>query len=161
MNKEATATATTLTPAEKNARRKAYNQSYYERNKAKILARKKERYHSDPDYRDQVKKDSARRRRSNSNGAVKVTVLGQEVDAWRARVLADRVGRSVSTINYWQTHGTIPETPLLTPGGYRLYTDKMIEAVKEALAIVERPAKGDPFFLEAVKNGWRRAGLSV
>lgn len=136
-----------------------YNKSYYAKNRERLLEKKRHRYATDDDYRSKVKADATSRRKSASARGVQVEVLGKKVGAVRVRDLAKRLGRSVSTINFWQKHGTIPETPYRTPGGYRLYTDKMVEGVSDALTIIEKPSRGDKEFRSAVVGAWRRAGV--
>src|SRR3990167_4587212 len=84
---------------DQQVKRAEYNRRYYESHKDGILTRKRHRYDNDQEYREKVKEDSMRRRRvRGTNGAVRVTVLGAELDAWRVRERAKRVERSVSTI---------------------------------------------------------------
>jgi len=154
---------TMLTDDEKKAKRQAYNRSYYDTHKDDLRTKKRDRYNNDEEYRERVKQDSKARRKSatGTNGAVLVEVLKVMVEAFQPRRLAEGCNRSISTINYWQTHNTIPETPFRTPGGYRLYTQAMIDGVVLALTQVPKPKKGEDAFRTVVVNAWRRAGVPV
>lgn len=136
-----------------------YNKEYYRKNRERILARKRERYASDPKYREKVKRDVAARRAEES-ACAKVEVNGVMVDALKVSEFAEEVGKSVSTINNWQKHGTIPETPFRSPGGFRLYTSDMARAVKQALSMNERPSRGDKEFCGAVAQLWAECGAA-
>jgi hypothetical protein len=77
----------------------------------------------------------------------------------RASDLADALGKSMSTINFWQRFGTIPETPFRSHGGYRLYTVEMVEGIKAALTAIPRPVRGDREFAQLVIDAWKTAGV--
>ena len=157
---EETKTAPPFSDEDKRRRRAEYNRAYYEKHGASLRDKKQSRYHSDPSYRDRVKSDSAdRRSRIEKNSGTAVRCGDGDAIAFRATALADRLGVSISTINFWQKHGTLPETPFRTPGGYRLYTSDMIEVVKQALGAYPRPNKGCPLFLSHVSDGWRAIGV--
>ena len=136
-----------------------YNRSYYQKNRERLLEKKRARYASDPAYRDSVKADATNRRKQSSAKGVQVQVLGTMTAAVRVRSVADSIGKSVSTINFWQKHNTIPETPFRTPGGYRLYTQEMVDGISLALTADPKPNRGDAGFREIVTLAWRRAGV--
>jgi hypothetical protein len=139
-------------------RKAGYNKAYYDSKREELLARKRERYASDPELRERLKRDAAQRRQSKRTGPI-LTFNGEDHQAYRASDLADRVGKCMSTVNFWQKHGTIPETPFRSMGGYRLYTGPMIEAVAKALEANPRPSRGDEEFRQAVIVGWMEAGV--
>jgi len=146
-------------PIEAAEWRVEYNKSYYQKNRDRLLEKKRSRYADDPEYRDRVKADASTRRKASSAKGVQVEVLGKLVPAMRVRVVAQSIGKSVSTMNFWQKHGTIPETPYRTPGGYRLYTEEMVGGIAMALKSVSKPSRGDDSFRSVVTLAWRRAGV--
>jgi hypothetical protein len=145
------------------ADRKDYNKTYYQKKKDDILAAKRRRYNEDPDYREKMKKAARdqRKKRSGSTGSgpTMIEVGTVSSQAHSVSVLAERIGKSVSTINHWQRVNTLPMTPYYSGGGHRLYTDSMITVVQQALSLVPRPKRSDQTFFGAVRNGWDNLGV--
>lgn len=141
--------------------RTEYNRSYYERNREKILQRKRERYANDDAYREKVKQSSASRRKpeKQKKTPMRIEVGGFTAYVYTVRLLAERVGKSVSAVNYWQKTGTLPETPFVNGQGHRLYTDGMIATVEEAVIRWPRPPAGDEVFRKFVLDGWSKLGV--
>ena len=145
------------------ADRKEYNSKYYKKNKDTLLEKKRSRYHSDPEYR-QRQIEAAREYRKNlrESRPPPVVEYGESrAFAHSVGALAKRINRSVSTINHWQRHGTLPQTPFYTEGGHRMYTDDMITVVNQVLSMFPKPSAGDKAFHDAVLNGWRNMGIPV
>lgn len=142
------------------SRKSEYNKVYYASKREDLLARKRERYSTDPEYREKLKAEASRRRKEKKTGPV-ISFAGRSHQAYRASDLAESLGKSMSTINFWQKHGTIPETPFRSEGGYRLYTHDMVEGIRSALVAVPRPDRGDAVFSSMVKDAWTAAGVPL
>jgi hypothetical protein len=148
---------------EEGGNRAEYNRKYYQKKKADILARKRDRYNNDPEYREKMKK-AAREQRRKRRGDTPKTPPVIEVGDIRERAhpvstLAERINKSVSTINHWQRVKILPMTPFYSGGGHRLYTDSMITVIEQALSLFPRPGRGDDSFFQAVRNGWDNLGV--
>lgn len=155
-----TTVQTSVPEAFDTSKKSEYNRSYYYSKRDELLARKRERYLNDPEYREKLKSDASRRRRENRTGPT-MSFAGKTVPVFRATGLAEELGKCLSTINFWQKHGTIPETPFRSEGGYRLYTAEMIDGIRSALVAIPRPERGDKGFYELVKESWMAAGVPI
>ena len=151
--------------------RSAYFQEWYAANKSNVRASRRDRYASDPEYAEECRKRAREYREGLrtsgkrpevrvARAPVMVTVAGRELKGWTVRRLAEGIGRSVSTVNHWQRHGILPETPLRTAGGVRLYTDPMIRVVKRALRNRSVVTREDLKFCGEIRRGWSDIGVS-
>lgn len=145
----------------KKRNRDGYNKNYYAENRDRILEKKRGRYHEDAGYREQCKAQARERRMEHKENREDpmIEVGGIRSAAFPVRVLSERIGKSVSTINHWQRTGTIPATPFYSGGGHRLYTEGMIVVVFRALSVFPFPKTGSEDFFNAVKYGWSRIGV--
>ena len=143
------------------ADRKEYNATYYGKNKDELLEKKRARYHSDPEYRQrQIEAARAYRKKVSENKPpITVEYGDSRAFAYRVRVLAERVNRSVSTINHWQRLGVLPQTPFYSDGGHRLYTDDMITVVSQVLSMMPKPSSDEAAFRAAILTGWKNMGI--
>lgn len=153
--------------------RQAYFAEYYRENGREIRKARRARYAEDPEFRKRCQERMrARREQKQSEGTSNLPAAGRElfmaidgnrVACWTISTLAMKVGRTQQALNNWQRWGVLPETPLKTDGGIRLYTEEMIEVVRAA--IYSRPGKrhmvrrDDRAFAKLVKQGWRALGL--
>lgn len=152
-------------------------QDWYAENKDTVAERRRQRYQSDPDYREKAKarskayRDKRRKERlaagdtgpSRQHGpiAFHVDVGGEQCRAWTVSKLAADLDRSVEAVNHWQKIGLMPQTPLRSSRNDRLFTDGMILVVK--LAVLKRGAvsRDDPDFCAEIEEGWRGLGIPV
>ena len=153
--------------------RTEYYQEWYEKNRAELLARRREKYASNGDHAEKCRKRARKYRKEVRNGTrkkpeegaargpISVLVKGKTLEAWTIPWLADGIERSVQTINYWTKNGLFPDTPIKTPGGNRLYTEGMIQAVSEVLEQRTNGlvSKNDPDFNRQIKSRWKKLGV--
>jgi len=145
---------------EKKNDRSEYHKKYYQRNKEKILARRKQRYEDNPEREKRYMREYRKRQRRDRPPITrKIEIGGVTAFVYTVGEMAKKIDRSVSTVNNWERSGTMPETPFCTEGGYRLYTDGMVSVIREALAHKPRPTKGDEEFYDMVKEGWSTLGI--
>jgi len=165
-------------PTEKKDR-KAYFQFYYAERKADLSQKRKDRYQADPEYRERAK-EAARayrrrkkeeRERLRASGElpparpkgprkpVDVMIRGERCQAYTVTVTAQRLNRSVDTINYWTKVGLLPPTPIRSKRGDRLYTDAMIVVMQTAISRRGKVALKDTAFCQEILDGWREAGV--
>jgi DNA-binding transcriptional MerR regulator len=76
-------------------------------------------------------------------------------------VAAERIGRSVDTLNHWSKVGLLPVTPLRSPRGDRLYTDGMILVMKMAIMKRGQVSVKDQTFRAEIVSGWRELGVEI
>ena len=162
--------------------RRDYQREYYLQRKEKLSRRRKDRYRSDPEYREKAKaaarqyREERRRqvahlreigelpppiRQRGPRKPVDVEVRGEMVKAYTISTLASRINRSSSAINFWTRAGLLPKTPLRSARGERLYTDGMIEVVKTALDKRSAVREKDKSFAREIRQGWRDLGIAV
>jgi len=153
--------------------RTEYFQNWYENNREDLLAKRREKYASDQKHAEKCRKRARRYRREVRNGQrvapevgqarspIQVQIRGGVEDAWTIPWLAEGIDRSVQTINYWTKNGLFPDTPIKTPGGHRLYTESMIEAVKEVLGQRDGGlvSRDDRDFHRQIKTRWKKLGV--
>lgn len=145
-------------PADDAARNKQsqYFREWYRLNRDWVASRRKTRYRTDPDYREQCLE---RTRRYSAVRAAKrkaqqlarahdptpivrdLTPIGREIDVvlpsgQKVKTLVYRVGeiqrrlqRSRASITNWLKHGILPKPRYMTPSGFRLYTQDEIECI--------------------------------
>lgn len=158
---------------------------WYERNKGKLAARRKARYHSDKKYRKNVLKQNrkyqaglAKEREEAPKPRVRIpkhrrpvemsVEIGgsiRTIDMVHIGSFARAIGRSVPTIHQWERRGLLPRTPYLLQSKNkqeRLYTEDMIRVVREVL-VTRGPtvSASDSMFRQEILDGWRAAGIAV
>ena len=148
--------------------REEYYKEWYEKNRENVLKGRREKYRDDPEYakrcRDAAKSYRARAKRLGKKprgrrGPVQMMVSGVPRQAFPISYLAERIERSVSTVNNWSRGGSLPETPLRTGGGMRLYTDGMIEVVREHVEEWGKVPEFDKKFRDGILDGWKQIGI--
>jgi hypothetical protein len=154
------------------ANRPGYFQGYYSENKEQILKARRERYASDPEYREKVLK-SSREYRKNQRRTPRVKTRryqkpivgtsadGTEVQLCSVGALAIRLQRSVQAINHWQKKELIPETPYQDGRGFRFYTPAMMDAIATEVGAKRRLFPVDPDMRERIRQKWASCGVPV
>jgi hypothetical protein len=161
--------------------RSDYQREYYLKRKDTLSQERKDKYRSDPSYREKAIAQARRYRRekreererlraegklppAKSGGPRKPTEVdigGRKVLAYTITIAAQRLGKSKSTLNNWTRQGVLPVTPLRTEGGDRLYTEGMIMVMKLAISKRVRISVKDNTFYQEVVDGWRELGVNV
>lgn len=141
---------------------RAYYRTWWEKNKDRVLAHRKERYAKDPEYREKAAEYSRKSRQRKSDerkaatephedspgGVVAVRIprirkpeevpwKGKTVKAYGIEVLCRAIGRSRVTIYSWERKGWLPKTPLTSSREEKLYTAGMIEVVAQIVRAYE------------------------
>lgn len=110
--------------------------------------------------RDPVFSELVRRKRRTNKVVKKVKWASGEVEQlelYRVRVLAELIGRSAQTVRLMERKNGLPPTPLRS-GNQRLYTMKMIEAVKRACLDKKYMSRWSEIYLEVLRN-WQQLGV--
>lgn len=120
---------------------------WWEKNKAAVNKKRRERWKSDPEYRAKAKEwgRTARKkevkerrnavaiRRSGVREPEEVEWGGKAVLAYGTDVLARYIGRSKTTVYAWEQREWLPRTPLLSSRGEKLFTPGMMRVVKSVV----------------------------
>lgn len=153
--------------------RKEYYADWYQTNKKRISDKRKDAYHSDPDYREKVLAQSSdHRERQRKAPRVKVprhqvpkrykTGDGGEIVLYSIGFFAMFISRSVQSINEWEKSGILPKTPYVQgTRRFRFYTRAMMDAVKEMVGSKRRLYPVDPEMFSKIENEWVKAGVPV
>ncbi len=147
-----------------------YFQNYYEERKDGILAERKKRYATDPEYRDKVLR-SSQEYRDNQRKEPRVKMPryqkplvgtasdGAEVQLFSVGALAVFLGRSVQAINHWEKHDLIPRTPYRDDRGFRYFTHAMMVAIKDEVGTKKRLFPLDPQMQTKIRTKWTALGV--
>lgn len=170
-----------MSESAKRKDRTEYFQHYYQERRDDLSVKRHNLYHTDPEYREKAKqaaRDYRRRKKEERDRLraagelpparvrgprkpVKVMVNGNTCLAYTVTLTAERLGRSVDTINYWTKVGLLPITPLRSKRGDRLYTDAMIVVMQMAISRRGKVALRDKTFYEEIRDGWIETGLEI
>jgi hypothetical protein len=149
-----------------------YYEEWYEKNKDELAARRKERYESDPEYRQRVLGASAAyRERQRSISRVRVPRhqkprlfrLGdQMVPLFSIGAFAGYVNRAIQSINHWEKNGLLPRTPYrVGKRGFRYYSAGMMEVVRQVVGNKKRLFPVDAKMYSRILEGWQVIGVPV
>lgn len=145
-----------------------YFREWYEKNREEVLNKRRKRYREDPEYAERCRQNARGRKRtggktgpSKERRPVSFSYGGKVVSGWTVSHLAKRVGRSVPTIRNWVNAGSMPESPIRTDVGHRLYTDGMILVVRKAVNKRGRIKSGDQEFYQEIVEGWVDLGVQT
>jgi len=133
--------------------------AWYDENGEELNKSRRDRYHSDPEYKARVLKGNRERRRkareeksqeqAKEREAKKVRIAEQPYRVVEATIktkkgtvketlftigaLARVLGCSVQAVRLWERRGVLPETPLRNTKGDRLYTADQVEQIRELM----------------------------
>ncbi len=137
-----------------------YHKEYYEKNKDQIALRKKERYQSDPFYRENILRRARLRKniKKAERKAVRVEKLIQSAKDWdpllpkviKIKVLdverevpmysigqfAAILSRKTQTIRLWERQGKLPPAPFRSASDNRLYPEFLVKLYVAAFTVV-------------------------
>lgn len=113
--------------------------TWYERNKAALSERRRKKYQTDEDYRQNV---ISRQREYRSNNpppsrAGKSNyrlVAGNKVEVFRIGRVGEIIGRTDQTIRDWEASGLIPKPSV--ESAHRYYTKKQVQMLKELADLI-------------------------
>lgn len=114
---------------------------WYDKNGEGYNVRRKQRYHSDPEYREKV---IARQREARKNNPRPSTasdkhyrvVAGAQVEVFRIGYVVEAISRSEKTIRTWEAEGLIP--PPTIEGKHRYYTQGQVLLLKEFSELMDQ-----------------------
>lgn len=151
-----------------------YQRDYYQANREALLAKRRERYNNDPEYRAKIL--ATTRKHGNGDEVVatrgrplrqrlpkRMTIGGKPVWMYGIYFLAQKTGRSLPTINSWEHKGILPRTPYVSDGGHRMYTAEQIEAVAKVVGTrrMARLPNRDNDLYDEVAVMWRKLGIKI
>lgn len=113
---------------------------WYTVNKDKLSEKRKQLYHSDPEYRKKNNETSAKWRKehpapSRAGESRFKKYKGATIEVFRITAVAEMIGRSDQTIRGWEADGVIPK-PLIE-SAHRYYTKKQIMLMRELAEIID------------------------
>jgi hypothetical protein len=158
----------------KTDEQREYQKKYYQANRERLLAKSRERYKNDPEYRAKILAVTRKRggmidtMKSGVGSSFrvrlpkKIKLNGKETWGYGIYYLAQKVGKSIPTVNSWEQKGLLPATPFRSGGGHRLYTARQIDAVVEVVrsrGMARLPNHDQDFYREVVEK-WKTCGVT-
>lgn len=155
---------------------KQYFQTYYVEHRDQISQKRRQRYQTDPAYREEVKRRAMARYEELRQKKLKeqsknprepevrgfnrprvMQVAGQDVLVHCVSAFAERVGRDVQTITAWEQNGIIPKPTVVDEMGRRWYSEDHMDFIA-ALAHEYRSGGGRDLsdFKDMVDKEWKR-----
>lgn len=120
--------------------KKAKFKEWYEANKGRVSARRKQKYAEDPDYRQSTLDRAAEWRKTNPtpsrSGEARFRVIkGEQVEVFRIAEVSAMIGRSDQTIRDWEAAGTIPKPSIVS--AHRYYTLRQVMQLRELCDLID------------------------
>lgn len=128
---------------------RSYASDYYKRHREEITDRKRERYHTDPEYRSKVKeykRRMARKRRlleggkqdpiNQPKGVKMLLVVNDEkhiTEMFTVTQLCQRSGIRRPTLHSWEQQGWIPRPSYVNTRGHMVYTEYEFWGIHKAI----------------------------
>lgn len=154
--------------------RPGYYEQWYKENRDEVAKKRKQRYESDPDYREMVLERSAKyRERQREVTQVRVPrhhkprMFQREGDEKKVPLysigaFASYINRSVQSINHWESNGLLPRTPYrVGKRGFRYYSAEMMEVVRRVVGNKRRLFPVDVGMGEEIHQAWIDLGVPV
>lgn len=156
---------------------------WYKEHSSELAEKRRQRYKSDPDYKQKVLDQNRAYREKKSQEAARIPKPRVRIPRHRKPValsvpingvetlkqlvhvgyFARAIGRSVPTIHQWERSGILPRTPFMLTGRNkqeRLYTAEMIAVVRSALEKRNGTiSSSDQSFHEDIVRGWKDIGV--
>lgn len=115
---------------------------WYADNKADLSAKRKARYHSDPEYRAKVKESALEARRKNPRVSTAGKSLfkqykGQQIRVYRVGDVSALIGRKEQVIRQWERNGWIPK-PIIGGVTHRYYTEDQVKLLREFAELIDQ-----------------------
>lgn len=108
-----------------------YSKEYWKRNREAVLARRKARYHNDPEYRERVRAEARkyRERKRAEQGKDKqvVTIQGNEYPALTTQEVCDALEIAPARLKHFHATQYLP--PPLVSRPMRLYTKRQMHLI--------------------------------
>lgn len=128
--------------AEQTQKREGFTfRKWYEEHGDDLNAKRRDRYASDPEYREKAKAQAriARERRRARGGQVSETTVkrvidGKEVELYRVSAAAEMIGKSPDTIRLWTRKGYVPGEA----GEHRLYSLKQVKLLQKLAKVIDK-----------------------
>lgn len=137
-----------------------YNKDYYRENKEEILRKRREKYHSDQEYRrrvlDRAKKYHKKHRiRRSFPPGIYVSHGGEKY--FRASFIARMLNKHIQTLYYYKRQGVLPATGYSTAGGRELYSKKQAKTLRRVFRahVASDSLKA---VAERIKQEWEHGG---
>lgn len=164
-----------------------YSKAYYRKNREEIAEKKKKRYESDPEYKEEIlerarerrhrialEREERRKKEPKKDPmtphvfALNVGGIDRKLNMYTAGQLALLVGRKTQTIRLWERNGILPEALYRSMAGDRLYTEFQIRNISRIYDQVvsefgnkARTRIGQTNFSKLVSEFWGKYPIGV
>ena len=121
-------------PIPEEVRKRKSVRKWYSKHKDEYNKKRRERYHTDPEYRKRAIKASRetrkRRAKSNTSNVTMRDYHGTQVQVFSIGKAAEQIGRTAWVIRSWEVDGTIPKALPEFSESARFYTEHQVELLK-------------------------------
>lgn len=148
--------------AKTSAEVRAYNRRYYLKKKHDISVRRKQKYASDPGYREKARRSARARYKKDlksfdkRGGYTVKRVDGREL--FTISYVATLTSRKEDVIRSWEKQGVIPLSTYTDTRGWRLYTDKQIRFLVRAFKQYDEGAWSKDIVQQYLNKYWNEKG---
>lgn len=144
---------------------------WYEKNRERVSERRRRKYATDPEYRQEAKERSRAYKRANPGEArwlkspppkpdvrrrmlPRVFIVGnQQVRCVTTRATAAVVGVRATTMAGWERRGVLPGPTVLDKCGHRWYSEEYVASLAKVVRAARRGGWSADKFAEEVKKG--------
>jgi hypothetical protein len=121
---------------------KDYQKQYYKENKELISDLRKIKYHTDPVYREKIKRKSRQRyRKSLKSPDKKLGYTIKVVDnktLYTVKYVLNTINKSRDFLDTWESTGHIPQSTYVDSRGWRLYDGHQIDMLDIAIGMYDK-----------------------
>lgn len=120
-------------------RRKASWRTWYANNKAKLNAKRKQRYHASQEVREKAinRQKNYRERTAGTHDSVHLRlVAGKKREVFRIGDASEQVGRDEQTLRKWEKQGLIPKP--IVASKHRYYTQNQINLMRKLAELIDQ-----------------------
>ena len=117
---------------------------YYKENREKLLARRRKRYQTDPEYRKLRQRDALgyyNRKVKRAVPSVRTILYRRGRKYFTIGLLAKFIHRDEDTIRRYHRSGILPPTTVKHKDGWRLYTEAQVNLLQRAFQLLDQEDK--------------------
>lgn len=137
---------------------KDYQKEYYAENKELISDLKKIRYHTDPKYREKIKRKSRARYRKRLKSPDKklgytIKVVNNKT-LFTVKYVLEVISKSRDFLDVWESTGHIPKSTYVDSRDWRLYDEHQIDLLDIAIGMYDKKEWNKEQVREFLTSRW-------
>ena len=137
---------------------KNYQKEYYAENKELISDLKKIRYHTDPKYREKIKRKSRARYRKRLKSPYKklgytIKVVNNKT-LFTVKYVLEVISKSRDFLDVWESTGHIPKSTYVDSRDWRLYDEHQIDLLDISIGMYDKKEWNKEQVREFLTSRW-------